>query len=379
MLMPMNRLLPFMMIFLIACGSGKKALQKGEYKDAVLRSIKRLRSSPSNRKAGETLSQAYPNLLAYYQDKIETTRLETSPLRWERIMDYYKDLNEVYDEIQRSPAAKSLLPNAQNFQGEYTQVRRRAAEARYALGNDALEDGTREGAKQAFSHFETALELRPNFRDAASKMQEAQELATVWVQVKPIPIHSIRFEISNDFFQREIGDYLTQREHSPFVRFVLPGHPRPHPKPHHVIELTFDDFSVGNTYEKETVAERVQDSVVLRTRRVGDSTVNVYGTVKAEVHCFQKEISSTGLLRMRILETDRGRLLEEEQFGGTFVWYDYWGYFEGDKRALEEDDEKFMKKNRPGPEPYPQDLFVEFTRPIYDDLTDYLRRYYRNY
>ncbi|MEL6652971.1 MAG: hypothetical protein AAFQ87_19385, partial [Bacteroidota bacterium] len=110
-----------------------------------------------------------------------------------------------------------------------------------------------------------------------------------------------------------------------------------------------------------------------------DSTVNAYGTVKAEVHHFQKQITSTGLLDMKIIDIRTGRVVSQRKFPGTFVWYDYWGFFNGDERALEKADDRFLRKNREIPAPPPQDLFIEFTRPIFSQVTDYVSNFYRNY
>ena len=51
----------FFMLFAIAviqaCSSGKAALKKGDYYDAVLESVHRLRDSPTNKKATAVLTQ----------------------------------------------------------------------------------------------------------------------------------------------------------------------------------------------------------------------------------------------------------------------------------------------------------------------------------
>ncbi len=43
-----------------SCATGKKALQKGNYSDAVIKSIERLRSNPESKNARATLENAYP-------------------------------------------------------------------------------------------------------------------------------------------------------------------------------------------------------------------------------------------------------------------------------------------------------------------------------
>ena len=110
-----------------------------------------------------------------------------------------------------------------------------------------------------------------------------------------------------------------------------------------------------------------------------DSVVDVYGSVKAEVHQFQKEISSGGLLDFKIIDGRTGTLISQRKFPGTFVWYDKWGFYNGDERALENEDKEFIKRKRESPNPPPQDLFIEFTKPIFDQVTAFVGEFYRNY
>lgn len=377
-------LLILALIAFSGCRSTKKAFEQGDYERAVINSIERLRRAPDNKKSFNTLKDAYPALVDYYQEQIDIAKRSPNPLRWENVIEDYRVLNRVYDEIQRSPSAKRAVPNARNYTPELNESLLKGAEARYALGFQDLErgrQGDRDASKQAYYHFTKALELRPGFRDAQNLSLEAQDLATLYVQVEPIPMHSRTFALSNEFFENQMVEYFRSVQFSPFIRFFTPREAALRQRePDQIIRMQFDDFVVGQAYVKETVIQRVRDSVVVGKVTIAkDSTVNAYGTVKAEVHRFQKEISSGGLLDVRILDVRREALLSQKKFPGTFVYYDYWGFFNGDERALEEDDKRFLRKRQPGPDPLPQDLFIEFTKPIYSQVTDFIAAYYRNY
>jgi hypothetical protein len=383
----MNRFLLLIVtlaIGLTACKSTKRAYQRGDYETAIFNSIERLRKSPKNKKARQTLADAYPEFLTYVKAEVENAKRSGDQLRWEEVANYYDLMNRVYDEIQRAPAAKKVIRNPQRFTSEYRDAALNAAEVRYALGERELErgrQGDREAAKQAFYHFEQALEWQSGYRDAYDLMNTAREYATLLVQIEPIPMHSRALELSNEFFENQIAEYVAGVTFNPFIRFFMPSQARERSRDaDQVVRMKFDDFVVGQAYVKETVVQRSRDSVVVGTVNITpDSTVDAYGTVKAEVHRFQKEISSTGLLDMKIIDTRTGRVLTQRKFPGTFVWYDYWGFFNGDGRALEESDEKFVRKTREAPNPLPQDLFIEFTRPIFAQVTDYVSGFYRNY
>ncbi|RMG17483.1 MAG: hypothetical protein D6730_23965 [Bacteroidetes bacterium] len=364
---------------LTACKTGKKAFRQGDYEEAVYSAINRLRSAPNNKKALQTLKEAYPIMLDYYQDQIEQAKLSSDPLRWERVLDLYGELNQVYDEVQRSPAAKRALPQVRNFSSEYEEARRRAAEARYALGEQELAKGHREAAKAAYRHFERCLQLQPGFRDAEEKMFEAQDLATVIVQIEPIPVHSRVLELSNEFFENQIIEWVRSYTWSPFVRFYSAKDTDAHLRePDHIIKMKFDDFVVGQAYVKEREVQRVNDSVEVEVKVGKDSTRTDYITAKATVHQFTKEITSTGLLDVQIIDARNGAVISQRKFPGTFIWVDRWGFFNGDERALTEEDKQFIRKKRESPNPPPQDLFIEFTRPIFNQVTDFITDFYRD-
>lgn len=370
-----------MLLALGACKSGKKAYQQGDYETAVYNAVNRLRKSPNNKKAQETLRKAYPTMLNYYQDQIRIAKRSADPLRWELVMDYYNDLNQVYDEIQRAPAAWRILNGIQNFTPEYEENKQKAAEARYALGMEELDKGYREAAKIAYQHFDRCLQLRPGFRDAEERLFQAQDMATVFVQIEPIPIHSQSLKLSNEFFENQMTEFIQTQTWSPFVQFYSAKETNARNRePDHILKMIFDDFVVGQSFVKEREVERSKDSVVVGTVKVSnDSTANAYGTVEATVHQFTKEISSSGLLDVKILDARSNAVISQRKFPGTFVWYDYWGYFNGDERALEEEDEKFVKNRRESPNPPPQQLFVEFTRPIFRQTTDFVTEFYESY
>jgi len=71
-------------------------------------------------------------------------------------------------------------------------------------------------------------------------------------------------------------------------------------------------------------------------------------------------------------------VLTAEKFPGEFVWYCEWGSYNGDERALTSKQLKISKLKEIAP-PQPQDLFIEFTRPIYNQLTNKINSFYRNY
>jgi len=380
----MRKLIPFLILVLLfasACKRTKALYEKGEYDRAVFNSIDRLRNSPDNKKSRETLKLAYPALVDYLRTEIAQEKQSANPYRWERIAQHYDLLNEVHDEILRSPAAKRVIPRPGDYTREETEALRNAAEARYALGQEELrrgEAGDREAAKEAYRHFRRADELRPGYRDALDQAAYARELATLYVEIEPIPMGQQSLRLSNDFFQNQIFEFASRAHLSDFVQVYPAGRVRAnHQQPDHIIRMVFDEFVIGQSQLKETEASRSKEVVIEEIEVSEDSVRKVYGTVNAEVNLFEKRINSRGLLDLQIIDAHTGSVISQRKFPGSYTWVDRWGFVNGDRRAIDEEDEPYLRSKRPSREPSPQALFVEFTKPIYGQVTDFLAGYYR--
>ncbi|MEO0896253.1 MAG: hypothetical protein AAFY71_07645 [Bacteroidota bacterium] len=380
----MKHVLPLIFIVSIlgfSCRPTKRAFEKGDYEVAIRNSVDRLRSSPNNKKSRETLAKAYPAFKDYMEEQVVNAKMNGDMFKWEAITPIYRLMNSVYDEIRKSPAAMEVIPNPTNYRRELAEANRNAAEARYAMGSNLMSqarNGNKERAREAYDHFIRATDFVPQYKNTRNLIEEARNLGTIFVKMDPIPMHSRALSLTSEFFENQILEYVANTTLSPFVRFYSAKDTyQPPYGPDHVVQMVFDDFVVGQAYVKETVRDRLQDSVVVDEVRVNDSTVkDVYGTVRAEVTSFRKEISSTGLLDFRIIDARNGSLITQKKFPGTFIWIDQWGWYTGDERALRPEDREACAKRRESPNPPPQTLFIEFTKPIFNQVTGFTRNFY---
>jgi len=145
------------------------------------------------------------------------------------------------------------------------------------------------------------------------------------------------------------------------------------------LKLNFDEFVIGQVYDKETITEVSRDSVEVGTVTLNDGSVKkVYNTVKAKLFSYRREIISNGVLDATIIEFPGNQVAVQRKFPGQFTWYTEWSTFNGDERALSKDQLALCDK-KPVPVPRQQDLFIEFTKPIYNQLTPFLKDFYRRY
>ncbi|TDB61408.1 hypothetical protein [Arundinibacter roseus] len=368
-----------LLTILVSCKSAKKSLRQGEYDESVLLAVSKVKDNPRSSSA-DVLKEAYELALQQHLSDLRRNETSTDLFRQERTAEIYTRLNTLYNAIQDCPACGRLV-SARSFFNEENQARQSAAATRYEAGQQILDQGGRDNARQAFIHFEKANEMVNNFRDVNRKLDEAYAIGSFKVVVEQVLVSSRTYQLSNEYFQNQVNEFLqTNRRLNKFVRFYTPDEAtQDKVRPDHVVVLQFDDFAVGQTLvESKTEVVTSKDSVKVGETTVAGKKVPVFNKVTAKLTRNRKTVLSNGLLDMQIKDFGTKRVVNQEKFTGQYTWVCEWGNFNGDERALTAD-QKRMTSSRELMPPPPQQLFIEFSKPIYNRLTTKLRGFYENY
>lgn len=370
----------FPLLLMLSCVSAEKALDKGNHKDAVWKALVKLDKKSDDSKSRKVLKAAYPLFLDDYEREIEDLKQKRDPFRWEKIQEKYETMEEAYTKIRAINTARRAV-DAQSYSREVYEAKEKVLEARYRAGMELLAERDRKSAKEAYNHFEFILKRQDIYKDTNIRLEEAREMATLFVGIAPIQIPSFRYELNVINFETELIEELQRSNNEEFVQFIGPANRYniPLEEVDHIIEMRFYDFVMGNTQDQEQVFTRSKDNVATQVVTVGDSTFTTPIIVEAEVHCFTREINSSGRMELEIISQDNRRREERERFDGSHTYTADWGYFTGDTRALDNGDTNCMNQRNPPPQPRAEELFTEVTIPIYDQTLNFLERYYRNY
>lgn len=364
-------------LLLTGCTSGKKAFEKGNYYQSTIQAIERLRKNPDHKKSRMVLEKSYPLALKYYTDKINNLRQTKKPFKNGEIVENYRTLNQLYEQIQRCPGALAVIPQPRKYYNEVETYSKLAAEERYQAGVALMKTGRREDAKSAYFDFQQAEQYSPGYKNSLKLMDRAHEVATLKVLVDQIPLPTVQYQLSVEFFQDQVEQFLANFNSNEFIRFIPAGDTNS--LIDQVMVIRFDDFTVGNTNNYQNTKQVTRDSVVVGSVKMDDGTQkNVIGSVKATYTEYRREIISRGLVSMRIVNAANNQVLLHEKFPGEFDWKTYWASFNGDERALTQQ-ELSRTKSKPVDPPPPQELFVQFCKPIYDQLTSTVRSFYNRY
>lgn len=377
---PGNLLVLTLIIILSACSSGKKAYERGDYYSAVMKAINRLRQNPDHSKSMDILKEAYPLSVEFLESQANHEIASNAPFKWKNAIQSYSQINQLYEQIRQCPGCLKVIKNPKNYYAELGPLKEKAADESYNAGINALMKGTRNDAKQAFYNFTDAQAFVPGFREVIDYLGKAKDVATLKIIVEQIPLPS-RYNLSGGFFQDRVEEFLhTQYTDQSFVKFYTPLEAQAVqlPQVDQILRIQFDDFSVGNISLKEKEETFSKDSVKVGEVKMEGKLVPVFNTVKAKLTVIRKEVLSNGLLSMVIVDAKTNGILSHRKFNGEYVWLNSWAKFNGDERALS-DQQLGLCKQREIQPPGVQELFLEFTKPIYNQLIPALRGFYQNY
>lgn len=366
-----------LILILSSCSTGKKALQKGDYYSALYKAVDRLKSSPDNKNATKVLREGYPLTLQWTQEELDLALSANDPFKWERAINVMEQVNRLSDQIRSTPAARKIISNPKNYNSELNMAYEKAAEIRYNTGLAELEVNTRESARLAFDHFNTADHFVSGYKNVRELMETAKEMATIKVILEAIPVPSQRYQLSSEFFYNQVFKYLNNRfGPEGFVNFYSPFQAEKEGlnDPDFIVDMEFYDFSVGNLSRAEK-EENLEKRVKIESR---DTTRVHYKTYAAKLKTFTDQVVSGGTLRVRIIEPSTDKLLSDELIPGSFNWVNQYAIYVGDVEALNKNQAELIQR-KALPLPPHQDLFIEFTKPIYDQLIQKLNRFFRRY
>jgi len=362
-----------------SCVSGFGSYKRGDYYQACLEAVDRLRSKPDHKKAQYVLTSAYPMALKSEQREIDQLKISQSPDKYDALVERYNRLNNLATNIYNCPKAYELIPNPTEFYKELNASKQDAAAQNYALGMKYMSSGTIDDARTAYRYFLHVNDYVKDYRDVADKIENARYAGTLRVIVRK-PITNRRYQLSADFFFTNLINEMAQATKNRLVRFYTPDEAMREKmqNPHQYLVMNFEDFSVGDVRESKNTRELKRDSVVVGTVKVEGKTYNAYNTVKADFTTFRREISSGGVLSVQIIDAYNNRVFDYKNFTGQYVWFTEWASFKGDDRALA-DAQKKLCGRQPDVPPADQDLFIEFTKPIYSQVVSYVRSAYNKY
>lgn len=325
-------------ILSLACSSGKKAYEKGDYYTAVVKSVERLRQKPDHEKSKEALRLSYPLAVDFLETQAQSTIASDAPFKWKKAISYYSQINVLHDQIKTSPAALKVINTPVSKFTEIADLKKKAADESYEAGIQAMMKNSRAGAIEAFYLFQEANNFDPGIKDVVELQHKAEYDATLrivytqqvyrnnWVAVEPV-INSMKLPFTKFYTTTE-----AEAEEAPI---------------HHTLLIEVLGYNEGRPSTTKTETNHTDSVQVERT--MGGKKVRVYEAVTGRSTLYEKKASSQGGVRLTIKERGTDKQLMNNELTGTGTWSDTWARCSGDNRAIPERIRKACSKSEPEP------------------------------
>jgi tetratricopeptide (TPR) repeat protein len=364
-------------LFILSCKSGEKLYNKGRYDQAVQAFVKKLQKHPQHTTSLQLLPLAYAQSQHQHEDKVNGYLASDNPLKWEYVRQEYRTLQNLYDIIHTSPASLAVV-SPKDYRSAITGAQENAAEVRYQRGVELLKKEDKESGRRAYDEFVAALQLINNYRNSAELRDESFNRGVVNVVISELEVSAPYFQFSADQFRDILIRDLQQRNINRFVQFTDERIARSNNlQADELLQLRFYDFVIGQTYVDRSQRDVSKEIVTGSYKDTSGKVINRYETVKATIYVTRASVVSKGALDYQLVDVASNKIIRSSRLPGSYTWINQFGTFKGDKRALSDEDKSLIGGNDIPPPP-PQDLFMLFTKPIYDQLAGDMQSFYNN-
>lgn len=350
-----------------ACVSGKAALKQGDYYDAVIESVNRLRSSTTNKKATAVLTQAYPLAIDYIDTNIQNGIKSDDPKKWRNAVAGYQKINFINEQIKTSLGAMKIITNPQTRFNELASAKEKAAEEAYSEGVNFMMKATRPDYKQAYYDFKDANDFKQGYRESIEMMTQAEFNATIRVAYEEI--NSSRFNYGS--FQPTISSL------NRLFLSIKPMAQKDTVPPQQYLRVIFNNFQ-QNRPSVSTRNETQTRQIKTGEQKGPDGKVqDILTTVTANVVYFHKTVTADAVATVTITDASNNSTLQNINVTGPVNWTYDWATFSGDSRALQGNAASWVQRK----ETYPndQDIFSQAIRNLQSNLGQQLKSFYAQY
>ncbi len=373
---PIYSLIIFITVVLASsCKSSRNSAKANEKDLAML--IKRLNKRGANADIMADLRDVYNKAHQRGTDRINRYRFEPSPGKWEKLIPEMQALQRMYETIsQNAYALRELRPV--NFAADIRNAKDSAANDFYNYALQYENKSERRNLKEAYYAFNKSASYVANYKDSRTKMCTVFEAATVNVLVNPIQYDAFGMPSWNWNNYNNRSQWLQQQ----MIRDL--GGP-------HTDDIPARFFSEWDLRRENTAPDLVVDFVWRNIRfdqprdmtrtynrskqiEVGKDTANrpIYQTVNATVFVTEQQFNADADLQIVITDAASRRQLNWEQVPSNFRHSVEYAEYNGDRRALDQNDWTLINRNQQMPTN--EDAFEEMMRRIYNDVVNRVRR-----
>lgn len=361
------------LVLLTACKSSKDYLSRGDEDKTLYDIVKKLNKRSNDEDAVKALPEVYTRVQQNHLKKITVYKTNKDLAHWDKLVDEYSILQNMYEAITNADAANRLV-NAVSYQNELYEAREDAAAVYYEQANMLLVNNKRDDIKKAYNFFKKADTYSPGYKDARSKMDEAYQDAIINVVINPIIDNSFflntgwgntGYNYSNEYFQqtliRDLGSTYASRYPAKFYTDWEAR--RDNIQPDWVVDLTLRNMDIPRptTYNySRNASQQIENGR-------DSSGKTMYKTVYATINISKQSFTARGQVDVNITDIKTHKSISYNSYSDDYRWEEEHATYTGDRRALSSNDWALINNNRYN-EPRKEDVLNELYRKIYPQV-----------
>jgi hypothetical protein len=236
--------------FLLSFSNEKVKENKQDYAQIFNQLICRLNVHPDDQKIKKKIKETYFQAIDYYQSEIDRILMSQDSLKWTKTLDVMQQINGLSEEIIYNSAVSELICDPKIYTTEIDDAKQRAVSELYNAGTHSLQAGTRKSAKEAYSCFVKAYQLSPKFKDVATKIQEAKNMAVLNVVVEKVAAYAENKNlISTRFYETFLNKLQSDFLNEGFINIysITEAKQRKIDPVDWSVRISFIDFEIGES------------------------------------------------------------------------------------------------------------------------------------
>lgn len=334
-----------------SCKTNRDYLSRSDEDRTVYDVVKRLNKKSSDEDAVKALPLLYPMAQQRHIKKANAYITYTELNKWNKILNEYSILQNMFEAIDNSSAA-SMLVTPKNYQQEISANRQLAAEDYYQQGLYYFSSSYREDLKKAYQLFKSADNWVNGYKDAKRKMDSAFNNSIVTVQINTVQDNSFFFNTgwgnsgynySNEYFQqnliRDLGGKYANRYPAKF--YTEWEARRDNVQPDWVVDLVLRNMDIPRP-SLYNYARNVNKQIATGTDSTGKQT---YQTVYAILNIQRQSFTARGQMDVNITDMHTRKNIGFNSYNDSFEWEEEKANYSGDSRALSSNDWALVNNN----------------------------------
>ena len=368
-------------IILLGCKTANRAFDNGNYLDAINLAIKKLQKNPNDGESKALAQAAYKKAVESRESNIRSLSTSNDELHYEKIYNEYRGLQQLYVLIQKENVLRGVVQPT-DYSEYLLTYKGKSGEVLYQKGLTKMEQRDKAGYREAYRHFQKALQFISH-DSIARKKDEAYQAAVVKIVILPMNNNNYGYQYSSNSyhlknFEQNLVRNLQFSQSNEFIKFYSDWDARAENiEADEVLEMYLNRLEIGRPYDQHSTRNVSKEIVVKETVYKPDSVVKQYARVSAQLTVTRRTLVSEGDLYINARDMG-GRILWSDMVRGEHRWQTEFATYRGDERALSESDRALINRYD-GNTPREDEVMEALLRQIENELQYRLKSHFNRY